>query len=206
MLSGRSSAWLERVVWDHDVAGSNPVAPTIFLASLFCGSFLGFTWFNRKVQFSLLIARLVTTSFAVVTWRVQILLPVWHGEPRPKNYLDDLSNSGPAVRQDSEGWELGPPEDRYIKGGNPDVPCGQPMRRCEGMGKLVFGMMQSLDGYVAGVAGGPGSDGYVAGLASGLELPPPGDSLNRHFNDHVRGLAGLLCGRRMYEVMRYWDE
>ena len=74
------------------------------------------------------------------------------------------------------------------------------------MGKLVFGMMQSLDGYVAGVAGGPGSDGYVAGLASGLELPPPGDSLSRHFNDYVRGLAGSLCGRRMYEVMRYWDE
>ena len=74
------------------------------------------------------------------------------------------------------------------------------------MGKLVFGMMQSLDGYVAGGAGGPGSDGYVAGLAGGLELPPPGDSLSRHFNDHVRGLAGSLCGRRMYEVMRYWDE
>ena len=35
------------------------------------------------------------------------------------------------------------------------------------MGKLVFGMMQSLDGYVAGVAGGPGSDGYVAGVAGG---------------------------------------
>src|SRR5258706_13018277 len=80
------------------------------------------------------------------------------------------------------------------------------MRRCEGLGKLVFGMMQSLGGYVAGVAGGPGSDGYVAGLASGLELPPPGVSLSRHFNDHVRGLAGSLCGRRMYEVMRYWDE
>ena len=74
------------------------------------------------------------------------------------------------------------------------------------MGKLVFGMMQSLDGYVAGVAGGPGSDGYVAGLASGLELPPPGVSLHRHFNDHARGLAGSLYGRRMYEVMRYWDE
>src|ERR1041385_3166828 len=28
--SGRSSAWLERVVWDHEVAGSNPVAPTLF--------------------------------------------------------------------------------------------------------------------------------------------------------------------------------
>ena len=74
------------------------------------------------------------------------------------------------------------------------------------MGKLVFGMMQSLDGYVAGVAGGPGSDGYVAALASGLELPPPGASLGRHFNDHVRGLAGCLYGRRIYEVMRYWDE
>ena len=74
------------------------------------------------------------------------------------------------------------------------------------MGKLVFGMMQSLDGYVAGATGGPGSDGYVAGLAAGLELPPPGVSLARHFNDHVRSLAGSLCGRRMYEVMRYWDD
>jgi hypothetical protein len=61
------------------------------------------------------------------------------------------------------------------------------------MGKLVFGMMQSLDGYVAGVAGGP-------------ELPPPGIALHRYFNDHVRSLAGILYGRRMYEVMRYWDE
>src|SRR2546427_12351879 len=61
------------------------------------------------------------------------------------------------------------------------------------MGKLVFGMMQSLDGYVDRVAGG-------------LELPPPGVALSRHFNDHVRGLAGCLYGRRIYEIMRYWDE
>ena len=61
------------------------------------------------------------------------------------------------------------------------------------MGKLVFGMMQSLDGYVDGVSGK-------------LELPPPGPALHRHFNDHVRGLAGALYGRRMYEIMRYWDE
>lgn len=74
------------------------------------------------------------------------------------------------------------------------------------MGKLVFGMMQSLDGYVAGAGGGPGSDGYVAAVAGGRELPPPGVSLGRHFNDHVRGLAGIFYGRRMYEVMRYWDE
>jgi hypothetical protein len=63
----------------------------------------------------------------------------------------------------------------------------------DGMGKLVFGMMQSLDGYVDGVEGG-------------LEMPAPGPELHRHFNDHVRGLAGSLYGRRMYEVMRYWDE
>lgn len=73
------------------------------------------------------------------------------------------------------------------------------------MGKLVFGMMQSLDGYVAGVTGGPGSDDYVAGLAGGLELPPPEDALHKHFNDRVRGLGAILYGRRMYEVMRYWD-
>ena len=61
------------------------------------------------------------------------------------------------------------------------------------MGRLVFGMMQSLDGYVAAAPGGP-------------ELPAPGPELHRHFNDHVRGLAGSLYGRRMYEIMRYWDE
>ena len=61
------------------------------------------------------------------------------------------------------------------------------------MAKLVFGMMQSLDGYIAGVEGGP-------------ELPIPGPALHRHFNDHVRGLAGMLYGRRIYALMRYWDE
>jgi hypothetical protein len=52
------------------------------------------------------------------------------------------------------------------------------------MAKLIFGMMQSLDGYVAGVAGGP-------------ELPPPGIALFRYFDDHVRGLADSLYGRLM---------
>jgi hypothetical protein len=47
------------------------------------------------------------------------------------------------------------------------------------MAKLVFGMMQSLDGYVDGVAGGP-------------QLPMPGAALHRHFNDHVRGVSGCL--------------
>jgi dihydrofolate reductase len=60
------------------------------------------------------------------------------------------------------------------------------------MAKLVFGMMQSLDGYVDGVA-------------DRLVFPPPGVLLGRHFTEHSRGLAGGLYGRRMYEIMRYWD-
>src|SRR6476646_8968917 len=67
------------------------------------------------------------------------------------------------------------------------------MRRCERMGKLVFGMMQSLDGYVDGVAGK-------------VELPPRGVALGRHRTDRVRGLAGCLYGRGIYEIMRYWDD
>ena len=54
-------------------------------------------------------------------------------------------------------------------------------------------MMQSLDGYVDHATGG-------------MALPPPGQALHDHFADHVRGLAGLLYGRRMYQVMRFWDE
>jgi dihydrofolate reductase len=57
------------------------------------------------------------------------------------------------------------------------------------MAKLIFGMNQSLDGYV-----------------DHLELGPPGPVLFRHFTEHVRNLTGMLYGRRMYEVMRYWDD
>ena len=57
------------------------------------------------------------------------------------------------------------------------------------MAKLVFGMMQSLDGYV-----------------DHLELGPPGPALAHHFLEHVRHLTGCLYGRRMYEIMRYWDD
>lgn len=60
------------------------------------------------------------------------------------------------------------------------------------MAKIVYVMMQSLDGYIAGPEGGPG-------------LPMPDDALHRHFNEHVWQISGSLYGRRMYEVMRYWD-
>ncbi|RKG93183.1 dihydrofolate reductase family protein [Corallococcus terminator] len=56
------------------------------------------------------------------------------------------------------------------------------------MAQLVFGMNQSLDGYVDHMAFGPGP------------------TLFRHFIEQTRGLAGSVYGRRMYEVMRYWDE
>ena len=34
----------------------------------------------------------------------------------------------------------------------------------------------------------------------------PGPALFRHFIEQVRGLTGSVYGRRLYEVMRYWDE
>jgi dihydrofolate reductase len=54
--------------------------------------------------------------------------------------------------------------------------------------KIVFAMNQSLDGYVDHMK----------------FLPSP--ALFRHFIEQARGLAGSVYGRRMYEVMRYWDE
>jgi dihydrofolate reductase len=61
------------------------------------------------------------------------------------------------------------------------------------MAKLVFGMSQSLDGYVDDVAGS-------------LTMPRPDPALFRHFCDWVGSLSGSLYGRRIYELMRYWDE
>ena len=60
------------------------------------------------------------------------------------------------------------------------------------MAKLIFGLMQSLDGYVSGPEGGPG-------------LPMPDEALTRHFSEQLRKTTGSLYGRRMYEIMRYWD-
>jgi len=58
------------------------------------------------------------------------------------------------------------------------------------MAKIVFGMNQSLDGYVD-----HDHDAFR-----------PSPALFHHFIEQVRGLAGSVYGRRMYEVMRYWDE
>ena len=57
------------------------------------------------------------------------------------------------------------------------------------MAKLVYGLSQSLDGYV-----------------DHMKLGPPVPAGFRHFLEMIRGLTGLIYGRRMYEIMRYWDE
>ena len=57
------------------------------------------------------------------------------------------------------------------------------------MAKLVYGLSQSLDGYV-----------------DHMKLGAPAPAAFRYFLEMVRGLTGLIYGRRMYEIMRYWDE
>ncbi len=56
------------------------------------------------------------------------------------------------------------------------------------MAKLVFGMNQSLDGYVD-----------HTGFA-------PGPTLFRHFVEEAKAQAGSIYGRKIYEIMRYWDD
>ncbi len=56
------------------------------------------------------------------------------------------------------------------------------------MAKLVYALNQSLDGYVEHTAF------------------KPSVALFRHFIEQVRDLAGIVYGRRIYEIMRYWDE
>jgi dihydrofolate reductase len=56
------------------------------------------------------------------------------------------------------------------------------------MAKLVFGLSQSLDGYVD------------------HQEMEPGPGLFHHFNAWMRDLSGSVYGRRTYEIMRYWDE
>ena len=56
------------------------------------------------------------------------------------------------------------------------------------MAKLVFGMNQSLDGYVDHTE-------FV-----------PSPTLFRHFVEQAQGQTGSVYGRQMYEIMRYWDD
>ena len=56
------------------------------------------------------------------------------------------------------------------------------------MARLVFGMNVSLDGYVD------------------YDKFGPDPVLFRHFIEQVRDSAGSIYGRRLYEIMRYWEQ
>jgi dihydrofolate reductase len=57
------------------------------------------------------------------------------------------------------------------------------------MAKFVFGMNQSLDGYVDHTA-----------------LPEPSPTLFRSFIEDAERQVGSLYGGQMYGLMRYWDD
>ncbi|MEI9937561.1 MAG: dihydrofolate reductase family protein [Pseudomonadota bacterium] len=59
--------------------------------------------------------------------------------------------------------------------------------------KISFGMMLSVDGYVAGPEAGP-------------SLPVPDEPLHRYFNEQQRRIVLNVYGRRLYEMMRYWED
>lgn len=56
------------------------------------------------------------------------------------------------------------------------------------MAKLAYGLNVSLDGYVDHTEFGPDP------------------TLFRHFIERMGAVTGSLYGRRMYEIMRYWDD
>jgi dihydrofolate reductase len=56
------------------------------------------------------------------------------------------------------------------------------------MAQIVYGLNQSLDGYVDHTEFGPSP------------------TLFRHFIGMTEGQAGAVYGRTMYELMRYWDD
>ena len=60
------------------------------------------------------------------------------------------------------------------------------------MAKLIYSAIASLDGYVADEAGN-------------FDWAAPDEEVHRFVNDLERPVGTYLYGRRMYEVMRYWE-
>jgi dihydrofolate reductase len=61
------------------------------------------------------------------------------------------------------------------------------------MRKLIYSIGVSLDGYIAGPDGG-------------FDWAAPDEELHRFHNEQEGELGAHLCGRRMYETLRSWDE
>src|SRR5438309_2474954 len=60
------------------------------------------------------------------------------------------------------------------------------------MAKLIYSAITSLDGYVADVNGN-------------FDWAAPDEELHRFVNDLERPVGTYLYGRRMYEVMVFWE-
>ena len=60
------------------------------------------------------------------------------------------------------------------------------------MGRLIYSMMQSLDGYVSDAAGG-------------FDWAEPDESVHTFANQLQRPIGTNLLGRRMFEVMSAWE-
>ncbi len=60
------------------------------------------------------------------------------------------------------------------------------------MRKVIYSIGVSLDGYIAG----PGGE---------LDWSVPDEELHRFHNQQTRETGEQLCGRRLYEVMVYWE-
>jgi dihydrofolate reductase len=61
------------------------------------------------------------------------------------------------------------------------------------MGRILYSMQVSLDGYIASRDGEPGFGDI------------PDDEMHNHYNAVDGKMAIFLYGRRMYEVMRFWE-
>jgi dihydrofolate reductase len=60
------------------------------------------------------------------------------------------------------------------------------------MRKLIYSMGVSLDGFIAG----PGDN---------IDWTAPDEELHRFHNQQTREIGVHLCGRKLYEVMLYWE-
>jgi dihydrofolate reductase len=60
------------------------------------------------------------------------------------------------------------------------------------MRKLIYSFGVSLDGFIAGPKGE-------------IDWSAPDEELHRFHNQQARELGAHLCGRRLYEVMVFWD-
>lgn len=60
------------------------------------------------------------------------------------------------------------------------------------MGKLVYSMLTSLDGYVSDASGG-------------FDWSVPDEELHAYINDVSRSVGTYLLGRKMYQTMMFWE-